>query len=192
MVRKAFGDQFVLYADSNSSYDVPEAIRIGRIMEEYKYDFYEEPVQIDDLWGCKAVADALTIPVALGEQEFSEHRFRWCIANRVADIMQPDLHYYGGFIRSTRVARMAAAAGMKVVPHMSGGSLGYLDVVHFASWTPNIGPYMEFKGNASIPVSCPTSSLKSEGGVVKAPTGPGFGVTLDPDFVAKAKVITVA
>jgi L-alanine-DL-glutamate epimerase-like enolase superfamily enzyme len=192
MVRKAFGDQFVLYADSNSSYDVPEAIRIGRIMEEYKYDFYEEPVEFDDLWGCKAVADALTIPVALGEQEFSEHRFRWCIANRVADIMQPDLHYYGGFIRSTRVARMAAAAGMKVVPHMSGGSLGYLDVVHFASWTPNIGPYMEFKGNASIPVSCPTSSLKSEGGVVKAPTGPGFGVTLDPDFVAKAKVITVA
>jgi len=192
MVRKAFGDQFVLYADSNSSYDAPEAIRIGRIMEEYKYDFYEEPVEFDDLWGCKAVADELTIPIALGEQEFSEHRFRWCIANRVADIMQPDLHYYGGFIRSTRVARMAMAAGMKVVPHMSGGSLGYLDVVQFASWTPNIGPYMEFKGNASIPVSCPTSSLKSDGGIVKVPTGPGFGVTLDPDFVAKATPVTAA
>src|SRR5687768_13112870 len=57
MVRKAFGDSFVLYADSNSSYDVPEAIRIGRIMQEHKYDFYEEPVEFDDLWGTKAVTD---------------------------------------------------------------------------------------------------------------------------------------
>jgi L-alanine-DL-glutamate epimerase-like enolase superfamily enzyme len=189
MVRKAFGDKFTLYADSNSSYDVPNAIRVGRIMQEHKYDFYEEPVEFDDLWGTKAVTDALDMPVAMGEQEFSEHRFRWCIANHAADIMQPDLHYYGGFIRSTRVARMAAAAGMTVVPHMSGGSLGYLDVTHFCSWTPNVGPFMEFKGNVSIPVSCPTSTLKATNGVVKVPTGPGFGVTLDPDFVAKATPI---
>jgi len=190
MVRKAFGDKFTLYADSNSSYDVPEAIRVGRIMQEHKYDFYEEPVEFDDLWGTKAVADALDMPVAMGEQEFSEHRFRWCVEHRAADIMQPDLHYYGGFIRSTRVARMAAAAGMTVVPHMSGGSLGYLDVTHFCSWTSNAGPFMEFKGNAEIPVSCDTSSLKATNGAVKVPTGPGFGVKLDPEFVAKAKVVT--
>jgi L-alanine-DL-glutamate epimerase-like enolase superfamily enzyme len=81
---------------------------------------------------------------------------------------------------------MAAAAGMTVVPHMSGGSLGYLDVVQFASFTKNIGPYMEFKGNADIPVTCETSSLKAEKGIVRCPSGPGFGVTIDRDFVAKA------
>jgi L-alanine-DL-glutamate epimerase-like enolase superfamily enzyme len=187
LVRKTFGEDFTLYADSNSSYDVPNAIRIGRIMEEHNYGFYEEPCEFDDLWATKAVADALTkIPVALGEQEFSMHRFRWCIESRAADIVQPDLHYFGGYIRSTRVARMAAAAGMTVVPHMSGGSLGYLDLTHFCSFTPNAGPYMEFKGNVDIPVTCATSSLKAEKGVVRCPSGPGFGVTLDPDFVAKA------
>jgi len=191
LVRKTFGDAFTLYADANSSYDVANGIRIGRIMEEHNYGFYEEPCEFDDLWGTKAVADALAkIPVALGEQEFSEHRFRWCIENRAADIMQPDLHYYGGFIRSTRVARMAAAAGMSVVPHMSGGSLGYLDLTHFCSFTPNAGPFMEFKGNVSIPVSCATSSLKAEKGVVRCPSGPGFGVTLDPAFVAKAEAVS--
>ena len=51
---------------------------------------------------------------------------------------------------------------------------------------------MEFKGNADIPVTCDTSSLKSENGVVKCPTGPGFGVTIDPDFVAEATLVTVA
>lgn len=189
LVRKSFGDGMTLYADANSSYDAREGIRIGRLMEAHGYGFYEEPCEFDDLWDTKEVADALTIPVAGGEQEFSLHRWRWMIANRGVDIVQPDLHYGGGFIRATRVARMAAAAGLTVVPHMSGGGLGYLDVVHFASFTPNIGPFMEFKGNASLPVQCATSRLKSVDGVVRCPTGPGFGVEVDPEFVRKASVV---
>jgi L-alanine-DL-glutamate epimerase-like enolase superfamily enzyme len=161
-------------------------------MEEHGYAFYEEPCEFDDLWATKEVADALTIPVAGGEQEFSLHRWKWVIANRGVDIVQPDLHYGGGFIRATQVARMAAAAGLSVVPHMSGGGLGYLDVIHFASFTPNVGPHMEFKGNASLPVSCATSSLKCEKGKVRCPTGVGFGVTVDPDFVKKAEPVKSA
>jgi L-alanine-DL-glutamate epimerase-like enolase superfamily enzyme len=191
LVRKTFGDGMTLYADSNSSYDAKEAIRIGRIMEANGFGFYEEPCEFDDVWSTKEVADALTIPVAGGEQEFSMHRWQWAIANRGLDIVQPDLHYGGGFIRATQVARMAAAAGMPVVPHMSGGGLGYLDVVHFASFTPNIGPFMEFKGNTSLPVHCPTSSLRVENGQVRCPDGPGFGVTIDPDFVKRCQPVSL-
>jgi L-alanine-DL-glutamate epimerase-like enolase superfamily enzyme len=191
LVRKTFGDWMTLYADANSSYDAREAIRIGRIMEEYGYAFYEEPCPFDDLWSTKEVADALTIPIAGGEQEFSLRRFQWAITERGLDIVQPDLHYGGGLIRATKVARMAAAAGMPVIPHMSGGGLGYLDVIHFASFTPNIGPFMEFKGNADLPVSCETSSLKVENGLVRCPSGPGFGVTIDPAFVNRAEVVEV-
>ena len=189
LVRKTFGDAMTLYADANSSYDAAEGIRIGRLMEQHRFGFYEEPCPFDDLWGTKEVADALTIPVAGGEQEFSLHRWHWMIAQRGVDIVQPDLHYGGGFIRATKVARMAAAAGMTVVPHMSGGGLGYLDVVQFASFTPNIGPYQEFKGNVTIPVTCASSSLKCEDGKVRCPTEPGFGVDIDPDFVRKAEVV---
>ena len=69
-------------------------------MEEHDYAFYEEPCRFDHLEETKEVADALTIPVAGGEQEFSDWRFRWMIDHRGVDIVQPDLHYYGGFIRS--------------------------------------------------------------------------------------------
>jgi L-alanine-DL-glutamate epimerase-like enolase superfamily enzyme len=191
LVRKTFGDSMTLYADSNSSYDAPEAIRIGRMMEAHGYGFYEEPCPFDELWETKEVADCLTIPVAAGEQEFSMRRFQWVIENRGVDIVQPDLHYYGGYIRATKVARMAAAAGMTVVAHMSGGGLGYLDVVHFASFTPNIGPFMEFKGNTDLPIECATSSLKCENGIVRCPDGPGFGVTVDPAFVKKAVPVSI-
>ena len=192
LVREAFGKEMTLYADSNSSYDAGEAIRIGRLMEEHDYAFYEEPCEFDHLEETKAVADALTIPVAGGEQEFSEDRFRWTIANRGVDIVQPDLHYYGGFIRSMRVARMAHAAGMLCTPHMSGSGLGYLDAAIFASCIPNPVPFTEYKGSADIPVTSETSSLKVEGGMVRVPSGPGFGVTIDPAFVREAVKVTTS
>jgi L-alanine-DL-glutamate epimerase-like enolase superfamily enzyme len=192
LVRETFGKEMTLYADSNSSYDVPKAIEVGRLMEEYDYAFYEEPCRFDHFEETKAVADALRIPVAGGEQEFSEYGFRWIIANRGVDIVQPDLHYHGGFIRSMRVARMAHAAGMLCTPHMSGSGLGYLDAAHFASCIPNPVPFTEFKGDSDIPATSETSSLKVENGMVRVPTGPGFGITIDPAFLRKAVKVTTS
>src|SRR5205823_11062133 len=150
------------------------------------YGFFEEPVPFDHLDETKQVADALTIPVAGGEQEFSLWGFRGMIHHRVVDIVQPDLHYFGGFIRSMRVARMAAEAGMSCTLHMGGTGLGYLDALHFMACIPNALEYQEYKGPSGIPVTCDTSSLQPKDGVVRVPSGPGFGYTIDPDFVRKA------
>ena len=189
LVRREFGDQMTLYADSNSSYDVENAIRIGRLMEDNGYAFFEEPCPFDHIWDTKQVADKLTIPVAGGEQEFSMRRFRWAIQNRGVDIVQPDLHYFGGFIRSTRVARMAAVAGMSCTVHMSGAGLGYLYVLHFASYVPNAGQHQEFKGAGSIPLECSTSDLACHNGSIRVPSGPGFGVTIAADYLRRASTV---
>jgi L-alanine-DL-glutamate epimerase-like enolase superfamily enzyme len=190
LVRKTFGDEMVIYADSNGSYDAPEAIRIGRLMEEYHYDFYEEPVRFDWYEETREVAEALTVPIAGGEQEPSMRNFRWLIGNHALDIVQPDIFYFGGMIRSMRVARMAEALGKTCVPHISGSGLGYLYMMHFVSALPNAGPYHEFKGfNREIPVECPTSPLVSEEGRVKVPTGPGLGLTIDPEYIKKHQIL---
>ena len=189
MVRKEFGDKMVCYADSNGSYDVAEGIKFGRLLEEYKYAFYEEPVPFDWYEETKAVTEAVNIPVAGGEQEASMHAFRWLIANDGLDIVQADLYYFGGFIRSMKVARMAAALGKVHTPHISDG-LGYLYMIHFVSAIPNAGPYHEFKGlSEDVPFECKTSSLKTEDGVVTVPTGPGLGIEFDPGFVRKHAVV---
>lgn len=75
-IRKTFGDQMALYADANGFYSVEEAIRVGKLLEEYKYGFFEEPVMFDWHEETKQVADALSMPVAGGEQENSLHGFR--------------------------------------------------------------------------------------------------------------------
>ena len=191
MVREAFGDKMTIYADSNGSYDAKEAIRVGKIMEEYNYDFYEEPTPFDWYEETKEVKDGLTIPIAGGEQEPSMHNFRWLIGNHALDIVQPDMFYFGGMIRSMKVAQMANSFGMKCVPHISGSGIGYLYMMHFVSAIPNAGPFHEFKGfNTNIPLTCSTSNLESKDGVVKVPSGPGLGVEIDPDFIAKHKVLS--
>ena len=190
LVRKTFGDDMVIYADSNGSYDATEAIRIGRIMEEYAYDFYEEPVPFDWYEETRQVTEALSIPVAGGEQEPSLRNFRWLIGNRALDVVQPDIFYFGGMVRAMKVARMAALHGLPCTPHISNSGLGYLYMMHFVSAVPNAGPYHEFKGfNREIPLECPTSPLTSEEGKVKVPTGPGLGVEIDPEYIDKHQVV---
>ena len=115
--------------------------------------------------------------------------FRWLIGNRALDIVQPDMFYFGGIIRSIKVARMANVLEIPCVPHISGNGLGYLYMMHFVSAIPNAGQFHEFKGfNDQIPLECSTSKLNSNGGVVKVPTGAGLGVEIDPDFLKKHKV----
>jgi len=189
--RKVFGDGMTIYADANGSYDIPMAIHVGKLMQEYRLAFLEEPCPFDYYDETKQIADALDIPIAGGEQESSMRRFRWMIENNALQIVQPDLIYFGGIIRSIRVARMAAAAKMDCTPHMSGGGLGYLYVVLFASCVPNAGPFQEYKGiDKSLPVTSDTSSLKSENGIIKVPSGPGLGIKIDPEFISKAAVVS--
>jgi L-alanine-DL-glutamate epimerase-like enolase superfamily enzyme len=189
LMRKTLGDKMVISADSNGSYDVDEAIRIGKIMEEYNYDFYEEPVPFDWYEETKQVADAVKVPIAGGEQEGSMRNFRWLLGNHALQVMQADMYYFGGMIRSMKAARMAEALGIVHTPHVS--NIGYVYMLHFVSAIPNAGRYHEFKSpfNDDMEFECKTSSLLPKKGVVKVPTGPGLGIEFDPAFIDKHQVV---
>jgi L-alanine-DL-glutamate epimerase-like enolase superfamily enzyme len=190
LIRKTFGDDMALYADANGFYSVDEAIRVGKLLEAYGYGFFEEPVMFDWYEETQQVADALKLPIAGGEQEYSLHGFRWLIANDGLQIVQPDTYYFGGMIRSMQVARMAQAFGKSCTPHMSGGGLGYLYMIHFVSALPNAFAHHEFKGlKTDVPFECKTSPLSVADGKIQVPTGPGLGVEIDPGFINKHEVV---
>jgi L-alanine-DL-glutamate epimerase-like enolase superfamily enzyme len=175
LVRKTVGDGIDIHADSNSSYDPPLAIKVGRMLEEVKAVYFEEPCPFDELDETKVVADTLKIPVAGGEQESSHWRFRWMIANRGVDIVQPDLHYYGGMIRSVRVARMAALAKIPTTVHISGG-FGFVYMLHFASCVPDIGRYQEYKLGTGKYGTWFDPPITVKDGKMTVPSGPGVGI----------------
>ena len=186
IVRKELGDNVTIFADANGSYDAEHAIRLGRLMEDHGIDMFEEPCPFDWLEETKRVADALSIPISGGEQETSLRRFRWMIENSAVQVVQPDLHYNGGFIRATRIARMAAKAGLTVIPHMSGGGTGYAEVLHFASFTPNIGPFQEYKGSVEQSGKWYDPPLRLKNGAVNVPEGPGLGTKIDDEYLKDA------
>jgi L-alanine-DL-glutamate epimerase-like enolase superfamily enzyme len=171
LVRKTFGDQMDIHADSNSSYDPPKAIEVGRMLEGIKAVYYEEPCPFDHLEDTKKVADTLTIPVAGGEQEYSDWRFRWMIANRGVDIVQPDLLYYGGMVRSIRVAHMADAANMPTTVHIS-GEFGFVYMLHFASCVRDAGRYQEYKLGTENYGNWFDPPISVKNGKMSVPSGP--------------------
>ena len=186
--RQALGDKIAIHADSNSSYDPPEAIKVGRMLEEINAVFFEEPCPFDELEPTKRVADALRIPVAGGEQEYSHWRFQWAIRHRGLDIVQPDLHYYGGLIRSMRVARMAELREMPTTAHISGG-FGFVYMLHFASSAPRIGPWQEYKEGVKQYGDWFSPPLRIIDGAITVPKGAGVGIAEPKEIVKGAEVI---
>lgn len=175
LARKTLGDEIDIHGDANSSYDPRQAIEVGRMLEEINAVYFEEPCPFDHLEDTKKVTDTLNIPVAGGEQEFSDRRFRWMIANRGVDIVQPDLHYYGGMIRSLRVARMADVAGMPTTVHISGG-FGFVYMLHFASVVKDPGRYQEYKRGIKKYGPWFDPPLETRDGAFLTPRGPGVGI----------------
>ncbi len=188
LVRKELGDDIAIHADANGSYDPPKGIEVGRMLEDINAVFFEEPCPLDHLEDTKKVADTLTNPIAFGEQETSLRRFRWLIKNGGCHVVQPDLHYNGGFIRSTRVARMAEAAGLPTTAHISGG-FGFVYMLQFASWTPDIGQFQEYKGTVSDIGQLYDPPLRLKDGMINVPTGPGLGITHVDELLRNAKKI---
>ena len=193
LARKRLGDNVAIYTDANGSYDSKVAIQVGRMLEDLKCAFFEEPCPWEELGETKRVADALKIPIAIGEQDASLWRFAWIAQTRVADIVQPDLNYNGGLMRAARVARIAREFGLPITPHNTQTDANGANILQFASAIQNIGPHMEFPWRGKPKrVSWYTPNWEIRNGVIKVPAGPGLGVDFDPDYLRKAEKVTLA
>ncbi len=197
MARQKFGNDTKLMIDGNGSYSVKEAIRIGKILEEYNYYFYEEPVPWDWYEEQKQVEEALTIPIAGGEEEFGIHGFRYLIGKEVFQILQPDLFYFGGMTRTMQVARMVEAAGLQITPHISAGGLGFVYLLQMVSVCPAAAEFHEFKmfetkdaNGTTIPIESKAEPFESIDGAIKVPSGAGLGIIIDPDYIKTHTVLS--
>lgn len=188
--REKLGDKIILYADANGSYNAKNGIEMGKRMESLDYRFFEEPCPFEELSETQAVAKALKIPVAFGEQNYSTWQFQWMMNNGVMSIAQPDINYNGGLIRASRVARIAAKLGKTIVPHNTQTGVASVNIVQFGSFTPNIGQFLEYPWRKSQQKEAwysPNFIIKD--GFIDVPTGPGLGIEIDPDYLKTAQVV---
>lgn len=189
LARKTFGDDVAIYVDANSSYDAPTAIEVGRMLEDHGVGWLEEPCPFEDYLSTKAVADALTMPVVGGEQDTNIHHFRWMIEQQGVDMVQPDLLYNGGMIRTLRVAQLAAINNMQIAPHSPKNDPLAAYLLHFAAIVPNLGPHQEWRAVKEDNPGWYSPIFSVHHGTVSVPKGPGLGYTYDETVLRQAQIL---
>ncbi|MEM1253565.1 MAG: mandelate racemase/muconate lactonizing enzyme family protein [Cyanobacteria bacterium P01_H01_bin.21] len=182
--RKVLGKKIIIGVDGNGSFTASKAIKLGKFLESYGVSFFEEPCPFDDFNSTARVTKSLSLAVTGGEQETSFSRFEHMISHQVVNVLQPDLVYNGGFIRTLRVAQVAAQAGIPVTIHNARLGFDSLYMAQFASFLP--GVFQEYNARPEKPPKWFSPALAIKGGKLQIPEGPGLGIEIDPDFLRKA------
>ena len=173
-VRDAIGPHIKLMADANQGLNEAQAIRLGRMLEQFDLTWFEEPLPAWDLEGLARVSAALDTPIASGETEYTRYGFRRMLELRSADILMPDLQRVGGVSEFMRVGHMAEGQDVPISSHLFPetsiqvlGALANAIYLEYMPWFSKL--YHEelvFKdGNAIVPER------------------PGWGFTFNFDYV---------
>ena len=191
-VARALGDGIDKLVDANSGYSPRRAIEVGRLLEQEGVGHFEEPCPYWHLEQTREVTEALSIDVTGGEQDWDLATWQRMIDMRAVDIVQPDVMYMGGITRTLTVARMAAAAGLPVTPHRANLSLVTMCTMHLLGAIPNAGKYLELsiEGEDYYPWQQDLflgNPYRVEAGHVQIPSAPGWGVEINPAWLARAE-----
>jgi L-alanine-DL-glutamate epimerase-like enolase superfamily enzyme len=159
--RKEVGDTTELYVDANGGYRVGQAVRVGRVMEEYDVRWFEEPVSSDDLPGLRRVRDALDLDVTAGEYGFDLVYFARMLDAGAVDCLQIDATRCGGYSEWLRAAALAAARNLDVSGHCAPNL-----TAHVAAATPNFRHLEWFADHDRIERMLFDGTLDPTGGAV--------------------------
>jgi D-arabinonate dehydratase len=175
--REAVGADAQVMVDVNGGWrEVKPALRLARRLEEYELAFIEEPFPPDQLPAMAAFTAGVDTPVAIGEFESGRWAFREILQQEAADILRPDATLIGGISEWLKVAGLAAAWDVPIVPHF------FPDVhAHLAAAVPQasmvevmVPPYDTVQFNRLL-----RDPLRITEGCVEVPERPGLGLEID-------------
>jgi len=190
-VRKALGDGATLLVDGNSGFSPARAIAVGHLLQDNGVVHFEEPCPWWELEQTKEVREALSLDVTGGEQDNMIPTFRHMIEMGAVDVVQPDVCYLGGMVRTLRVSAMAAAAGLPITPHAANLSMVTLFTMHLLRVIPNAGPYLEFSIEEADYYPWQYGLFRNdpytiEDGRVTVTDAPGWGVEIEPAWLERS------
>jgi L-alanine-DL-glutamate epimerase-like enolase superfamily enzyme len=169
--------------------DAATAIRVARAYEELGIFWLEEPFEPDEYEAYAELADTVDIRVAAGEQDTTVWGFRELIERGHVDLVQPDVTRCGGITELLRIAELARSYGLETVPHAWKSGIIKAASLHVNAVLPD-ALFQEYC-IADTPINTALTRERlpiDDDGFVAVPTGPGLGVSLDPDVVERYRV----
>lgn len=180
LVREAVGGDFLLMADPVATYDLVQAKRVGRALEELDYYWFEEPIDDTNLYGYRELARTLSIPIAAGESLGGGFAaLSAYLMEAAVDILRADVSWKGGITGLTKAAHLCEAFGIRceihtaVTPIMEMANLHVACAVSNCEFVEYLFPTDLFGSDLAMPPS-PNSA-----GLVQAPEDPGIGGAID-------------
>ena len=188
-VRKFVGDDIELTLDASALWDYVDSLWMGRVLEDLRFAWYEEPMREFDLESYAKLCDALDIPILAAECSDGSH---WNAAEFIrrgaCDIMRTSTHYKGGFTGGVKVAHLAESHGMRAEVH--GGGLTNL---HLGLAIPNNSYYEDIVSSVADVKGKETGSIPFKNGEVWIPEGTvGVGAAYDVEDFKKRAITTVS
>jgi len=184
-VRRVIGPHRRLCADANQVWELPDAVRHAAALAAAGADlaWLEEPLHPEDVDGHASLRARVALPLAIGESVYSDAQFLAYLRAGAVDVVQPDLCRVGGFTGFVRIAHLAAAHHLPVAPHY----LAELTLPALCA-VPN-GLVLEWvRGGTLGELGVLAEPMRLEDGVAYASPGPGHGVVLDRDALARYEV----
>jgi D-galactarolactone cycloisomerase len=161
------------------------AIETARMLADYDVVWFEEALPPDDIEGYVKLREHAPIPISTGEVLTRRQSFIPWIERGAVDIIQPDCTKVGGLSESRRVAWMAYDHNVLLVPHGWNTAIGLAADLHLVAALP-VARWVEYlTPSAYIEEIIATPFKLDADGMLPIPTGPGLGIELDPDGMAK-------
>jgi L-alanine-DL-glutamate epimerase-like enolase superfamily enzyme len=188
--RDAVGPASLLMVDAGASdafwpQDFKWAARTARMLAAYDVYWFEEPLVPDNLHDYKRLRDEAPVPIAGGEVLTRRQSFVPWLQGRAFDIVQPDVTKVGGISEERRIAWMAEENGVRFIPHGWNTALGLAADLHLASASRNTELVEYLTGSPYIDDLVEGGWKLDADGLLAVPDGPGLGVTLNLDAVAR-------
>lgn len=193
-VREAIGPDVELMADAYMGWDVPYAVRMIRMIEDagLNLSWVEEPVIPDDIDGYAQVRRSVSTPISGGEHEFTRYGFRELLAKEAVDILQPDVNRAGGITEARKIWALAAAHGVRVIPHAGQSHNYHLVISHLNSPVAEYFPPPSEGGvldDDTLFYELFEGEPLARDGHVKLNDQPGLGIELNEPQIQKWRVL---
>jgi D-galactarolactone cycloisomerase len=187
-VRRAIGPEHDVMADASMRYHVELARRIGKVLEENRVFWFEEPFQPEDIDSYVALRGTVGVRLAAGENEFGVQGFRELLRAGAVDIVQPDASRCGGISEVWRVAQLAAARGLEFAPHTWSDAVAVLANAQVVAAMPNgLTVEIDQTGNPMID-DLLIEPLRVQDGLLRLSNHPGLGAELNPAVVERLRL----
>jgi galactonate dehydratase len=180
--REAVGKDVDLCIEIHRQLTPSEAIVLGRGIEQYHPIFYEDPVTPDNLDEMALVASKIGIPIATGERIHTIWEFQALLHTGAVQFVRPDVCMVGGLTHAKKIAALAEAHHVQVVPHNPLSPVSTAACIQLAACIPNFALQEYPIGENEAPKSeIVKSALTLENGFILIPDAPGIGIELAED-----------